>query len=121
MIRLNISIYISLDQNLLEIEINHPHNTEVINLFLRNWRHYDGLQKHQEDCDKVKFFTMEDLKNSHDFNDVIPNIKRQKGSKLQRQMRLNIKPNIIKVNIKYVVQRYKKFLTKGKSLKWTKI
>ena len=33
------------------------------------------------------------------------------------QMRLNIKPNIIKVNTKYVMQMYKKNLTKGKTLK----
>ena len=37
---------------------------------------------------------MEDLKNSNDFNDKNPNIKRSKGSKHQRQMRLDINPNI---------------------------
>ena len=47
----NISIYSSLDQNFPEVEINHPHNIGVIQIFLRNWRHYEGLQKHQEDGD----------------------------------------------------------------------
>ena len=31
--RLNISKYTSPDQNFPEIEINHPHNIEVINIF----------------------------------------------------------------------------------------
>ena len=75
MMRLNISIYTSLEQKFPEIEINHPHNIGVINHFLRNWRHYEGLQKHQEDCDNVKFFTTENLKNSNDYNNVITNIK----------------------------------------------
>ena len=72
-----ILVYIThLTKIFLEIEINHPHNIKVINLFLRNWRHYEELQKHQEDGYNVKFYTMEDLKNSNDYNDVIPNIKR---------------------------------------------
>ena len=50
-----ILVYTSLDQN-----------------FTR--RHYKEQQKHQEDGDNVKFYTMKDLKNSHDFNDVIFNI-----------------------------------------------
>ena len=33
MMRLNISIYTSLDQKFPEVEINHPHNIGVINLF----------------------------------------------------------------------------------------
>ena len=56
MMRLNIRIYISLHQIFPEVEINHSHNIGVINLFLRNWRHYEGLQKHQEDGDNVKFY-----------------------------------------------------------------
>ena len=52
MMRLNISIYTSLDQNFLEVEINHPQYIGVINLLLRNLRHYFGLQKHKEDSDK---------------------------------------------------------------------
>ena len=74
--RLYISKYTSLYQKFPEVEINHPHNLGVINLFLRNWRYYEGLQKHQDDGDNVKFYTMEDLKNFNDDNDVIPNIKR---------------------------------------------
>ena len=58
MMGFNISIETSLDQNFHEVEINHPHNIEVLNIFLRNWRHYEGLQKHQEDDDNVKFYTM---------------------------------------------------------------
>ena len=74
MMRLNISLYTSLDQNVPEVEINQPHNIGVISLFLRNRRHYEGLQKHQKDGNNVKFYFMEDLKNSNDDNDVIPNI-----------------------------------------------
>ena len=44
MIGLNICIYTSLDQKFPEIEINHPHFIGVINLFLRNWRHYEELK-----------------------------------------------------------------------------
>ena len=76
MMGLNISIYTSLDQNFTEVEIDHSHNIWVINLLLGNWRHYEGPQKHQEDGDNVKFYTIEDLKNSHNFNDVIIYIKR---------------------------------------------
>ena len=72
--RLNIGIYTLLDQNAPEVEINHPHNIGVISLILRNWRHYEGLQKHQEDGDNVKFYSMEDLKHSNNDNDLIPNI-----------------------------------------------
>ena len=68
-------IYILLDQNFPKVEIHHSHSIGVINLFLRNWRHYEGLQKHLEDGDNVKLYFMKDLKNSNDFNDVIPNIK----------------------------------------------
>ena len=66
MMRLNIRIYTLLVQNVPEVEINHPHTIGVINLFLRNRRHYEELQKHQEDGDNVKFYTMEDLKNPND-------------------------------------------------------
>ena len=41
---------------------------------LRNWRHYEGLQKHQEKVG-LAIKTIDDLKIS-DFNkDAIPNIK----------------------------------------------
>ena len=49
---LNICIYTSLDQIFHEVEINHPYNTGVINFYLRNWRHYEGLQKHQKMVNK---------------------------------------------------------------------
>ena len=43
--RLNINIYISLDQDSPEFKINHPQNTGEINIFQKkNWRHYEGLQ-----------------------------------------------------------------------------
>ena len=74
MMRLNISIYTSLDQKFPEVEINLPHNIWDINHFLRNWRNYEGLQKHQENGYNIKFYTQEDLKNFNDYNDVIPNI-----------------------------------------------
>ena len=99
MMRLNISIYTSLDQNAPEVEINYPHNIEVISLFLRNWRHYEGLQKHQEDGDNVKFYSMEDLKHSNNDNDVIPNvIKDRKEVKsdefVKENQMINIYPKI---------------------------
>ena len=75
MMRFNIGIYTLLDQNAPEVEINHLHNTGVISLFLRNLIHYEGLQKHQEDDDNVKFYSMDDLKNYNDYNDVITNKK----------------------------------------------
>ena len=64
-------MYTSLDWIVPEVEINHPHNSGVINIYLRNWRHYEELQKHQEGDNYVKFSTMEDLKSSNDNNDVI--------------------------------------------------
>ena len=66
MMKHKISINTSRDQNFPEFEINHPHNRGVINHFLRKWRHYEGLQKFQEDSYYVKFYTIEDLLNSHD-------------------------------------------------------
>ena len=44
LMRLNINIYTSLDQEEPEFQINHPQNEGEINIFLRNWRHYEGLQ-----------------------------------------------------------------------------
>ena len=35
MVRLCVGVYISLDQNFHEVEINHPRNIRVINLYLR--------------------------------------------------------------------------------------
>ena len=43
LMRLNISIYISLDQKEHEIKINHPQNSGTISLLLRNNRHYEEL------------------------------------------------------------------------------
>ena len=42
--RLNISIYTLIDIIFQEAEIGKPLNAEVTNLYLRNWRHYYGLQ-----------------------------------------------------------------------------
>ena len=42
--RLNISLYSSLNQNVPEVEINHSHNAEVINFYLRNYRYYEEQQ-----------------------------------------------------------------------------
>ena len=64
--------YASLVRILPEVEINIPHNSRVENLFLRNWRLYEGLQKDQEDGNCVKLNTMEDLKNFNEHNNVIP-------------------------------------------------
>ena len=42
LMRLNINIYTSLDQDSPEFQINHPQNASDINIFLKNWRHYEG-------------------------------------------------------------------------------
>ena len=68
MMRINISIFTSLNQVYLEVEIKHAHYTRIIILFLRNWRPYEGLLKHEEDGDKEKFNIIENLKNSNDYN-----------------------------------------------------
>ena len=91
--------YISLDQKFSEVEINHPNNIGVINLFLRNWRHHDRLQKHQEGNDNVKFYTMEDLKNSNDYSDVIPYLK-----KIERKQ--TSKANEIRYKTKHHKSKY---------------
>ena len=44
--RLNINIYTSLDQEDSELKIDHPQNACWINIYLRSWRHYEGLQSH---------------------------------------------------------------------------
>ena len=49
LMRININIYTSLNQDHQEFAINHPHNTNEINTFLRNWRHYEGLQMHENE------------------------------------------------------------------------
>ena len=93
-----IFVYTSLDQNILEIEIYHPYNTEVVSLFLRNWRHYEGLQKHHVNDDNVKFYSLKDLKNSDDYNDVIPNIKNIKEVKSDEFVKENQMINIYPKN-----------------------
>ena len=47
LMRLSISIYISLDQLEPVLEINHSHNSGTIRKFFlkRNLRHYEGLEK----------------------------------------------------------------------------
>ena len=74
MIRLKINIYASLDQKFPEVEINHPHNIELINLFFKKLESLWRIQKHQKDGYNIKFYTLEDLKNSNKDNDVILNI-----------------------------------------------
>ena len=54
LIRLNISIYTSLDQQQTEIEINLQHNSNTIFMFLRNWRHYEGLEEYNNE--EIKIF-----------------------------------------------------------------
>ena len=49
LMRLNICIYTSLDQQEPEIEINHPHNSGTICIFLRNWKYYEGLEKYNNE------------------------------------------------------------------------
>ena len=39
LIRININIYTSLNQDHSEFKINHSHNTGERNIFLRNWRY----------------------------------------------------------------------------------
>ena len=76
LMRININMFTSLDQITPEFEINRPHNISKFEYFFkRNWRHYEGLQKHQEKGGLV-IKTIDDLKIS-DFNkDAILNIKK---------------------------------------------
>ena len=54
-------------------------------------------QKSKVDGDFVKFNTMKIFKNSNDYNDAIPNLIKDKGSKHQRQERFDRKANITKI------------------------
>ena len=42
--KLSIGIYASLDRIISVTEIHFPHNAGVINFYLRNWKHFEGLQ-----------------------------------------------------------------------------
>ena len=46
--RLNINIYTSLDQKDQEFKIDHSQNTCSINILLRSWRLYEGLQSYNK-------------------------------------------------------------------------
>ena len=61
LMRLNINIFTSLDQDSPEFQINHPQNTGEINIFLKNWRHYEGLQLLDEQ-NEIQISNIEDLK-----------------------------------------------------------
>ena len=55
--RLNINIYTSLDQKDQELKIDHSQNTGSINIFLRLWRLYEGLQSYNknDEIQKIVF------------------------------------------------------------------
>ena len=57
-IKLSISIYLTWP-NFTWIRNKSSSQWRVINLYLRNWRHYESLQKYQEDGNYVKFNTLE--------------------------------------------------------------
>ena len=65
LMRLNISIYTSLDQEEPEFQINHPQNEGEINIFLRNWRHYEGLQLLDEQ-NEFQVLNLVDIKKLND-------------------------------------------------------
>ena len=65
LMRLNINIYTSLDQEEPEFQINHPQNEGEINIFLRNWRHYEGLQLLDEQ-NEFQVLNLVDIKNLND-------------------------------------------------------
>ena len=73
--RLNISIYISLDQQELDIEINFSHNSGTICVFLRNWRHYEGLEKYNNEEIKI-FDHFCDIETKCEANDILITIKK---------------------------------------------
>ena len=75
LMRLNISIFISLYQKVLEIEINYPHNSGTICMFLRNWRHYEGFEKYNNE--KIKIFdNFDDIETKCESNDILTTIKK---------------------------------------------
>ena len=61
LMRLNINIYTSLDQEDQEFKIDHPQNTDWINIFLKSWRKYEGLQSHDKN-DDIHIDSIENLK-----------------------------------------------------------
>ena len=61
LMRLNIKIYTSLDQDDPEFKIDHPQNTGWINIFLRSWRYYGGLQS-LDGNDDIQIDIIENLK-----------------------------------------------------------
>ena len=48
LMRININIYLTRSRS-SKFEINHPHNNRDINIFRRNWRHYEGIQMHENE------------------------------------------------------------------------
>ena len=62
LMKLNINIHTSLDQEDPKFKIYHPQNTSWINIFLRSWRHFEGLQYHYKN-DDIKIVSIEILRN----------------------------------------------------------
>ena len=58
---------------------------------------YEGLQKHKEDDDNVKFNTMENLKTSNIYNDIITKIKNIKEVNIKGKRDIDIKAIIKKI------------------------
>ena len=85
LMRLNISIYTSLDQQEPEIEINHPYNSNTICMFFRNWRHYEGLEKY--DKEEIKIFdNYGDIEAKYETNDILTTIKKSNTKIEQKEL-----------------------------------
>ena len=75
LMRLNISIFISLDQLEPVIEINLSHNSDIIRKFLRNLRHSEVLEKY--DNVKLKVFdNFGDIETRYITYDMLVKIKK---------------------------------------------
>ena len=88
---MNFCIYISLDQQKSDIEINHPHNSGTIGLFLRNLRYYEGLEKY--DNVEIKIFdNFGDIETRYKTDDIITKIKKDNTEivKILKQNKKNI-------------------------------
>ena len=61
LMRLNINIFTSINQEDPKFKIDHPQNTGWVNIFLRSFRHYEGLSSHYKN-DDIQIDNIENLK-----------------------------------------------------------